>query len=287
MKKRLIAVIAVLACCVAIAGCSTGAGQGSGDVPQGAASAAAEPAEDAVKVEDLDWTVASGVDGGTRRAMFSFTNNSDYAIAQVELELTFKEDATSEEIASAYDYVLEGGVTEEELRDWSMRCESNFLVEPGDDSVPDACGIGSWYVNKVEQYELMEPDMLTIVFLHDGKLYEEYYDYRSETYSMSNDTIDTTQWSDSDLASLLPQPEDELVVSTLDSDTRFSFDTICTTREGYDAYVSACSEAGFSSNVTSGDTFYYADSEDGQYHIDIMLIDSNGLMSVYVSPAEG
>lgn len=207
-------------------------------------------------------------------------------IAQVELELAIIEDATSEEIASAYDYVLEGGVTEEELRDWSMRCESNFLVEPGDDSVPDACGIDIWYVNKVEQYELMEPDMLTIVFLHDGRLYEEYYDYRSETYSMSSETIDTTQWSDSDLASLLPQPEGELVVSTFDSNTQFSFDTICTTREGYDAYVSACSEAGFSSNVTSGDTLYYADSEDGQYHVDIMLLDTSGQMDVCVSPVE-
>lgn len=76
MKKRLIAGITVLACCIAIAGCSTGAVKGSGDVPQAAASATAEPTEDAVKVDDLDWTVASGVDGGTRRAMFSFTNTA-------------------------------------------------------------------------------------------------------------------------------------------------------------------------------------------------------------------
>ena len=244
-------------------------------------------ADDAIKVEQLAFEVGSGVEDGNRRVLFSYTNNSDYTIIDLRLDLVVPEGAEDEELESAFaDFVERGYFTADELHDIKMGCESSFAVEPGQTSGERAALIGILYVTDVAQYELMEPDMLTIQFLHDGKIYEEYYDYRTGSYTLSSDSIETDQWGDGELSEVIPRPEGALVIDADESDTQFSFEVCAMTAEDYVTYVDAVRSAGYTVDVAQTDTSYYADNEDGTYHVDLIYWDENGSLSAYVSPVE-
>lgn len=279
MRKIGILVAAVALCAFFLAGCASGTGETN--ATQGSGST---PAEDSVKIDEIDWTVEPGLDGSQCRVMFSCTNNSEYDIVGVELHMVMRDDATDDEIASAFDYIIERGSTIEEIRDSSFSGEVTMLIHPGETSNAETCDVAGYYVNNIEQYELMQPDFMVIQFLSDGKLYEESYDFTTSSYSLSSEVIDTTQWLDDELFSLLPKPENELIVSVHSSPTRASFDTICTTNDGFLSYVAACKEMGYTGSAEQSDSSYSADSEDGQYEIDVTLFD--GDMSVYLSPKE-
>lgn len=279
-------IMLVAALGIALTACSgTSMSSQSGNEIQGVQSqdASAEPAEDAIKIEQVPYDVSPGVDGGTRRAMFSYENNSDYAIVGIELELLPREDAESEQISSAFDYLIEEGMTEEEVRDGLMTCRSTHIVSPGEVSQETTLNFSGYYVNNVEQYELMEPDLMTIRYLHDGLIYEEYYDFKSGTYDLSSDVTETDLWGEGEICASVPRPEDELVVDVDESETRFSFDTEGSTPDGFSAYVEACKDAGFTENVADTDITYYADNAEGTHHLELLYSEYSGNIAAYVS----
>lgn len=280
--KRLVGLVLCGLLCITLAGCGNEAASPSqsGESPQSEASGT--PTDDAITIEQIDYEVTSGIDNGTRRVVFGYTNNSDYAIVGLSLELALREDAESEDIEAAYDYMFELGVTEENIREGRMTCEWMFVVDPGESSADSVAHFGMYYINNIEQYDLMQPDMMTIQFLYDGKIYEEYYDYRSGTYSLSSNIIDPNQWGDGELSEAIPKPENALVVGVRDLDTQFSFDVQGMTQEQFNDYVEACKEAGFTENVTSTDSVFYADNVDGKYQVDLLWYSTGGL-NAYVS----
>lgn len=279
MKKILImASAAALALC--LAGCSGTTAQDGGGASTPSESQSSEPSKDTIKVEQLEWSAEMGAEGGARHGMFQYTNNSSETIVDFRLEMTMKEDVEDAQIEEVCGNLLEQDVTIEELRDGMMVCRGTFKTEPGETSQPDALNYGGWYVLDMGQYDLMEPRLLTIKFLHDGNIYTEYYDFDSGEYTLDTDVVNASQWADSELASIIPQPENAIIESLNDWSNQFSFTAICVTQEGFDAYVEACEEKGFTVNVTSGDSFYYADNEDGVHHVDI-LWDSLGNLTCY------
>ena len=192
-----------------------------------------------------------------------------------------------EALESAFaDLIEQGFYTVDDLHDIKMGCDSTFAVVPGQTSEDRAATYGMVYVTSLEQYELMEPDMLTIQFLHDGEIYEEYYDYKTGSYTLSSDVIDAGQWGESELAEAVPRPEDALVVDVSDRDTQFSFEVACMTAEEFEDYVAAVSDAGYTVDVAETDTTYYADNEEGTYHVDLMYWDESGRLDAYVSYVE-
>lgn len=275
---------------LALAACSAG-GAGGVAAPEseggGQVQQSAEPADDAIKVEQIDYEVKDGVENGYRRVLFGYTNNSDYTVVSVELLMAMPEDVEDEALESAFaDLIEQGFYTVDDLHDIKMGCDSTFAVVPGQTSEDRAATYGMVYVTSLEQYELMEPDMLTIKFLHDGEIYEEYYDYRTGSYTLSSDVIDAGQWGESELAEAVPRPEDALVVDVSDRDTQFSFEVACMTAEEFEDYVAAVSDAGYTVDVAETDTTYYADNEEGTYHVDLMYWNESGRLDAYVSYVE-
>lgn len=268
--------------CLAMVGCSAGAS------PDGAMSVEPEGMpDDAVKVEQIDYEVVSGIEDGNRRAMFHYTNGSDYTVVEVSLRLTVPDDVTDDEIESTFeDLVSEDILTADEIREMGMTCESTYAVDPGETSGDRAPLVGLWYVTGVDQYELMEPDMALIRFLADGKLYEEYYDYRTGAYNLSDDVIDAGQWGSGDLCEAVPRPEGALVTDVRDGETQFSFEVISMTPTDFATYVAACRDAGYTKGIAETDTTFYADSADGMYHVDLLYWKENGRLSGYVSHAD-
>ena len=274
----------------ALAACSSG-GAGGAATPGPAGDSQVQesgaPTDDAIKVEQIDYEVKDGVENGYRRVLFGYTNNSDYTVVSVELLMDMPEDVEDDELESAFaDLIDQGFYTVDDLHDIRMGCDSTFAVEPGQTSEDRAATFGMIYVTSMEQYELMEPDMLTIQFLHDGEIYEEYYDYKAGSYTLSSDVIDAGQWGESELAEAVPRPEDALVVDVSDRDTQFSFEVACMTTEEFEDYVAAVSDAGYIVDVAETDTTYYADNEEGTYHVDLMYWDESGRLDAYVSYVE-
>ncbi len=283
-RMQLTAVAAALS--VALVGCGA-AGTPSAQSQTGAPTQSenSEPADDAIKVEQVSYEVKNGVEDGSRRVLFSYTNNSDYTIVNIELLMIMPEDVEDEELEAAFsDLIDQGFYTVDDLHDIKMDCDSSFAVEPGQTSEGRAATYGIVYATSMEQYELMQPDMLTIQFLHDGEIYEEYYDYRTESYTLSSDTIDADQWGESELSKAIPRPEGALVTQVDDGEDRFSFDVICMTRDDFDAYVEACREAGYTVDVAQTDTTYYADNEDGAHHVDLIYWGESGTLDGYLEP---
>lgn len=263
------ALAAVLGLSPCLAACSGGSG-GSG----GGGSAAAqsgEPAEDAIKIEEIDYTVDLGIEDGNRRVMFEFTNNSAYEIVSLEIDCKIRDDATDDELKSSCDYILESGWTLEELRDSVITYQSYYRVGAGETSDPDPIFFGGYYATNEDQADIIEPDLMTIKFLSDGKLYTEYYDFKSQTYDLDSEVIDTTDWSDSDTAKMLPETDSLVVVATQETSEEFSFETTATTQGDFEEYVVACKEKGFTANVEKGDRTFRATTEDGAYSVDLYL----------------
>lgn len=279
-------VIATVALGVVLAGCSGGSGlPAAGEAPAPAQEGALT--DDTIKVDQISYAAKPGVEGARRRVQFSYTNNSDYTIVGVRLDMALRDDVEDEEIESAFGELIENGLLNvDNIREWGMTCENTFAVEPGQESSRRTPLVGITYVTDMAQYELMEPDLLTIQFLVDGTIYEEYYDFRSESYTLSSDAIDATQWGSGELSEAIPRPEDALVTSTDEGEDRFSFDVSCMTADEFDDYVELVREAGYTVGVAQTDTTYYADSEDGLHHIDLMYWEESGALDGYLDAIE-
>ncbi len=121
------------------------------------------------------------------------------------------------------------------MRDWVFNAEVGELVASGARSKTDEACLGIFYLLNEEQYKLVEVDMLTIEYVRDGKLYTEYCDLLSGSYSLSSDVVDLEQWSTTDLAKMMPRQDDLLVTDVTETPTRFGFETIGTSRESYES----------------------------------------------------
>lgn len=285
--KRLLGLALSGLLCVALVGCGGGAAGSSQPGNPSPPEEAGALTDDTIKVDQIDYEAEPGVEDGMRRVQFSYTNNSNYTVAGIKLDMVLREDVEDEEIEDAFGDLIESGtLSVDDIRDWGMTCENTFAVEPGQASSRKTPLVGIVYVTDIAQYELMEPDMLTIRFLVDGTMHEEYYDYRSSSYTLSSDAIDTTQWGSSELSTVLPRPEGGLVTNVDDGEDRFTFDVSGMISEEFGAYVELVREAGFTVNVAQTDTTYYADSEDGLYHIDLIYWDDSGNLSGYLDPIE-
>lgn len=125
-----LAVVSMLG--LTLAACSAG-GAGGTAAPESAGEAqvqeSATPADDAIKVEQIDYEVKDGVENGYRRVLFGYTNNSDYTVVSVDLLMDMPEDVEDEELESAFaDLIEQGFYTVENLHDIKMGCESTFAV---------------------------------------------------------------------------------------------------------------------------------------------------------------
>lgn len=282
MKKRLATALSVMLG-LSLVGCG-GVASAPADTP--ATAEKAGPSNDAIKVDQIAYEVSSGVIDGNRRVVFDYTNSSDYTVVGVKLELVMKEEVESEAIQNSFDYIIEGGITEEEIRNATMVCEDAFAVEPGATSSKSPVEIGAIYINNIEQYELMQPDMMTIQFLRDGMIYEEYYDYRTGSYSLSSDVIDPNQWGDSELSSAVPRPDGALVVDVDDGEKQFSFKVQGMTEDAFKAYVEVCKEAGFTGDASELDTMYNASSSDGRFDLSLNYWQGRGSLNAYLRLVE-
>lgn len=269
----------VLLLALMMAGCGSQEGQQQSSAP-------ATPEKDAIKIEQLDYSVSNVVEDGRRRVALEFVNNSSYEIAECRFDFALNSDVTDEEITEAFssmDAVSDKNQIITAIRQYGIHAEFDYGTDAGAVSVSEPLLLGTYYLTDMSQYELTSLDMVAISYIKDGKMYKETYDAVNDSYSLDSDVIDISQWSDSELASIVPQPENVYITSVHESNNQFSFDATNVTQEEYDAYVAAAKAAGFDSDVTSSDSFYYAHSADGKYDFDIFYYPDSQKMSLIMN----
>lgn len=135
-----------------------------------------------ITIEDIDWSVDEAMVDGIKRAVFSYTNHSDYTITTVQIRTYLKSDFTKEDVT---DWGEELGWGDEwELSDIFMDAEYEEVVEPNETSAKKPVHRNNiYYVNSTVDFEKTEPALMTIKYLDNENIEQIiYYDYETKKY---------------------------------------------------------------------------------------------------------
>ena len=220
-----------------------------------------------LKVEDIDWCVEESILDGNKFLSLNYTNNSQYTIMDVEITFKQKEGLTPEQLSAFDKYKETYELTDEEVAEIYILGYNRKCAKPGE-TVKDSPLVlnGTYYfAESMEQYELMEPETITVVFIgSDEKGYVMYYDYKSQVYgSSTHDAVDIHQWSDKDLAKLIGIPDCPAINVDEDEDDSFGFTAYGVKKDLYKAYVADVKERGFTKEADEDETSYEAVNADG------------------------
>ena len=239
------------------------------------------PKGEDLKIEDIDWSVEESILDGERVIAFNYTNNTPYTIVSIEIKFTQKEGTTAEQLKVFDEMKAKHDWSDEDISDMYLTGGSKRVVDPGETvSDPSCFTKQGYYVETMEQYELMEPNMASIAYIgNDDKAYAKYYDFKTQKYSDSSEGgIDIHEWSDSEISSLLPKCEARVVKVDYDRDDFFSFVAYGVSKEEFEVYSELCKEKGFVDD--EGGTWYTADY-DG-YELQINYNKKNESMAVSI-----
>lgn len=287
MNAKMAVVLLAVGLAVSLSACSdgnTGTDAGVVDEPSIVAEKKG-PAKDEVKAEEIAWTVDNAVVDGKRRVAIQYENKSAYTIANLRIDFAVKQDLSEEELQTAF-----SGMQSEINTDPAGNAKKNGMwgevsvpVLSGESSVPGPLEVGAIYINDMAQFEAVEPDLMRIAFLtDDGKMYEETYDFKNDSYSLNSKVVDTTEWGSEEPATMSPKADGMIVVDIDDTAERFFFDAIDVDQEEFDAYVDACKEMGFTAEPAETDQTYYADHVDGGFHVDCFYYPGLQQLAVYL-----
>ncbi len=225
--------------------------------------------KDAVKAEDIDWTVEGTVVDGERRVVFNYVNNSPYTIVEIDMKFIQREDLTDEEKAVLNACMEEDSYLEESnIEDMYMEAILTGIVEPGETSNDAELlfdDLEGHYVSDISQYEIMAPDMMGICFLTDNDtLYATYYDFKNDTYGdTSSGEQPARDWPSGQLGSTIPIPDAPAIMIRYQSDDYFSFDAVGMSAEEFSAYADECKDAGFTVDLYESDDYVSAENDVG------------------------
>lgn len=223
------------------------------------------------KIEDIEWSVDEGISDGKRIPMLSITNNSSATIAGFEIEFTERGDLTDEERNTFFTDVKEqfelGDDDMAEMQDKAvgMHAETERVVLPGE----SISGIdlyyfqGYYYMRDMGHYSLVEPDIAIIDFVDGSIIYEEYYDFKSDKYTMGSEVENAQYWTTTELGTMIPKPEVPVLKQAVDNAHHFTFEAYGMSIEEFNSYVAQCKEKGFTVDPTEHDGFYAADNAEG------------------------
>ena len=268
-----------------------------GDGGQGGSTTEKQNA--AMKIEDINWDVEAGIVDGKREVSFEYTNNSDYTISEMKIKFKEKESITEEQKEK---YIADlkktfgidesddedrKGLEELKAKKIEMTAELEKIVKSGETATGGKVTYydGYYHVNDIGHYDLVEPDIATIVFVKDGSVYTEYYDFFSKKYSLDSDVKLAQYWSSGTFGEEIPKPQADIVECELDIETGFSFTVFGWTAENFNSYVESCKGMGYTLNSSQSAEFYSADNEKG-YNVCLYYNQENSSANIAVSFSE-
>ncbi len=222
---------------------------------------------DAIKAEEIDWSAQETIMNGQRYLALTYTNNSEYTIIELEMKFTQKEPLTDEQKLLFSELQENLAYWEREFTELYITGRNLKMSDPGEmvgDKPLTLNGTGIKVENK-EQFALVEPDMMTILFLGpDGKAYELYYDFKTQIYGESLEGgLNVQQTSDNPLSALLPEWEFRATWIDYDDEEEFELEAYGILRDEFERYVEAVKSLGFVLNSEEEGNGYRAYNSDG------------------------
>ena len=278
MKRKILTLFMCTALVLSMAAC--GSGNGS---PQEAGAKNTASAPD-FNFEDIEWEVTESIEYGERRPVFNYTNNSKYDITEIDFNMKLKDDVTESDVNKSEELKKKAKDMDEEPTDLTIQVVSNNYVSSGESAENlDICLDGTIQLfTDYEAYELFEPDTITIYFVDDGCLYKTAYDYLNSESTGSSYVQEAFEWSDSEIASLLPKPNNQVVTVSYDDDSFFSASLLGSSMETYKSYVQQCKSKGFTKDEGGYDPYWTASNKDG-YEVQITFYEEEESISVQIS----
>lgn len=222
-----------------------------------------------IKIEDIEWSVDEEIVNGERALAFNYTNNTKYTIGDLLIEFTLKDGITDEELKVFDTIKEENDMTDEEIKDIDITGYSHKFADPQETvSGIVYCSVES----SMAQYEVMQPDIATIVYIDNDKAYKIYYDFKSQKFSWGDENgIEIYQWAEGELANMIPKPNVPSVLCS-ENETGFGFTSYGASKDQFKEYVQACKDKGFTYDTSNSDTYYNAKNSEG-YELSIHYFD--------------
>ncbi|MBT9769408.1 hypothetical protein GPK74_05410 [Coprococcus catus] len=224
-----------------------------------------------INIEDISWNVNEGIVDGDHYVLLNYTNNTQYTITNFKLTFTEKTGITEEEKVKFYSDIQEKFEASDKdmesikSQPISMHAETGRVVNPSETASNINCYYysGSFYLKDINYYNLVEPDIATIKYIDEDKIFTVYYDYGSKKYSAESETEVAYQWSQTDLGSKIPKPDVKVVESDRDDEIIFMFNAYGLSLDQFNAYVEECKVLGYTVDPGNFEGFYSADNTEG------------------------
>lgn len=246
-----------------------------------------------LSMDDIVWSVDEGIVDGERYVLMSYTNNTSFTISGIEITFTEKNAVTDEEKETYYSELkTDFDFTDEDLEDIkgqpiSMHTESDKIVAAGESASNINCYYygGFYYVKDINHYNLVEPDIATIRYINNENIYTINYDFKSDKYTVDDETVKAYQWASTSLGDRIPKPDVQVIESGRDDEMIFMFDAYGMSLEQFNAYVEECKTMGYTVDAGSFEGFYSADDAEG-YNVYLSYNEDNDSMSGTVEAPE-
>ena len=310
VKKNLctfIAVIVAASATIVFAGCSDNGAPQASTGSEGVASQTSDDASvvsqtkqpakkrETIKIDDIAWNVDQGIVDGEKYVLLDYTNNSKYTVT--DFEMTFKEkgSVTEEDKENFYNEIKDkfsmsdDDISELKQRDISMHAETEKIVEPGESAKNINCYYysGIYYLKDMNHFNLVEPDVATIKYINDNKIYTSYYDFSTKKYSEDENTEEAYYWTTSELGTKISKPDVKVVKKYIsDNEDSFGFEAYGLSLDQFNEYVDKCKQLGFTVDESSYEGYYSADDKDG-YNVYLSYKEDDDYMTVTIdAPSE-
>lgn len=310
VKKNLctfIAVIVAASATIVFAGCSDNGAPQASTGSEGVASQTSDDASvvsqtkqpakkrETIKIDDIAWNVDQGIVDGEKYVLLDYTNNSKYTVT--DFEMTFKEKGSvmEEDKENFYNEIKDkfsmsdDDISELKQRDISMHAETEKIVEPGESAKNINCYYysGIYYLKDMNHFNLVEPDVATIKYINDNKIYTSYYDFSTKKYSEDENTEEAYYWTTSELGTKIPKPDVKVVKKYIsDNEDSFGFEAYGLSLDQFNEYVDKCKQLGFTVDGSSYEGYYSADDKDG-YNVYLSYKEDDDYMTVTIdAPSE-
>lgn len=290
--KKAVGILLVFCLCIGLCACSTGDAPSTKQT-ESSADNDGQTVASAFSIEDIPWDVQEGMLNGKGYILLSFSNNTDYAITEFEIEFQEKENLSAEtkdsfysdmKVLWEYDDSEMEQLKKEPISMWT-RAE-NYYVAPGEtiDNITVQYYQGGSKVSNIEHYNLLKPDVATIKYVNGDSLYTANYDFTTNKFHIDEDVILAYYWTKSPLGDMIPKPKSPVVEKRTDRDTLFSFDAFDMTLEDVNSYAEECKKLGFVVDARSYEGFYAAHNSNG-YEVCVSYFEEWNMLTVdIISP---
>ena len=222
-----------------------------------------------ISIDDINYKISEGIIDGDRMPVFSCENNSKYDIVSLNIDYKIKDGVTEDELKSNSEISEKANKKSHAISDTTINVINDRYIEAGKkcENVPVYLDNTYSYVKNMDTINLMTPDVMTVSYLSNSKIYVAYYDFKNKKMTYEDEAKDAKTWSEKKLAKTLPEPDAKVVIIGSDEDTYFRAIACNYTKDAYKDYINECKKNGYTVDSDYDEstkfTLYSAKNKDG------------------------